>query len=205
MPKGEKVKLLWENPDYRNHMMEAHRGKSPNNALNNWRENGGESWNKGTNIQTNNALDIWRENGGTSWNKGKIGVMPEPWNKGKKLSEEHVKKLVIARKRVPIRNWKGGITPINNHIRGSLEYKLWSDSVLNRDGNRCKKCGYSFVSKLVAHHILNFSSHIELRFAIDNGITFCRDCHKEFHRIYKKRNNNMEQVKEFIELNGRKR
>lgn len=97
-------------------------------------------------------------------------------------------------------NWQGGITPINNTIRGSLEYKLWSDSVWNRDGNCCQKCGCNFVSKLVAHHILNFSKYIELRFAIDNGITFCRECHKEFHKKYGKKNNSREQVKEFINI-----
>ena len=83
-------------------------------------------------------------------------------------------------------------------IRGSLEYKLWQDSVLNRDNNTCQKCGYNFVSKLVAHHILNFSKWVELRFAIDNGITLCRNCHKEFHLKYKKTNNSREQVLEFI-------
>lgn len=98
------------------------------------------------------------------------------------------------------KNWKGGITPINNQIRGSLEYKLWSDSVWNRDGNCCQKCGEHRISKLVAHHILNFSSHIELRFAIDNGITFCRPCHKAFHQKYNVRNNTREQINEFLSV-----
>ena len=95
-------------------------------------------------------------------------------------------------------NWKGGITPINQKIRGSLEYKLWQDSVKNRDGNCCQKCGENRVSKIMAHHILNFSDYIELRFAIDNGITFCKPCHKEFHRRYTKRHNTREQVEEYI-------
>ncbi len=95
-------------------------------------------------------------------------------------------------------NWKGGVTPIHNKIRASFEYKLWQDSVLNRDGNKCKKCGENRTYKLVAHHILNFSSYVELRFAIDNGITFCKECHNLFHRIYKKRNNTREQVIEFL-------
>jgi hypothetical protein len=52
--------------------------------------------------------------------------------------------------------------------------------------------------KLVAHHILNFSSHLELRFSIDNGIVFCKNCHREFHKIYWTENNTLEQVLEFI-------
>ncbi len=95
--------------------------------------------------------------------------------------------------------WKGGISPINNQIRGSLEYKLWSDSVWNRDNNCCQKCGENRISKLVAHHILNFSKYIELRFAIDNGITFCRDCHKKFHNQYGRKNNTKEQLTEFLQ------
>jgi hypothetical protein len=94
--------------------------------------------------------------------------------------------------------WKGGITPINQAIRGSLEYKIWQDSVFNLGFNCCKKCGERRVKYLVAHHILNFSSYPELRFALDNGITFCKPCHKEFHKKYGYKNNNYEQVKEFL-------
>jgi len=94
--------------------------------------------------------------------------------------------------------WKGGITPINNKIRGSLEGKLWQDSVKNRDGNTCWKCGENRISKLTVHHILNFSSHPELRFAIDNGITLCKPCHKLFHKIYGYKNNSREQLIEFL-------
>ena len=95
-------------------------------------------------------------------------------------------------------NWQGGITPINQKIRGSLEYKLWEDSVKSIDNWRCQKCGELRISKLVAHHIFNFAKYIELRFALNNGITFCRDCHKEFHKKYGIKNNTREQVEEFI-------
>ena len=96
-------------------------------------------------------------------------------------------------------HWKGGITPINNMIRGSLEYKLWQDSIFAIDGYCCQKCKRFMVSyKLVAHHILNFSSYQKLRFAIDNGITLCKSCHKEFHKIYSKKNNTKEQLLKFI-------
>jgi len=96
-------------------------------------------------------------------------------------------------------NWQGGISPERNKIRRSLEYKLWQDSVFSRDGHICQKCGENRISKLVAHHIQNFSQHPELRFAIDNGITFCRKkCHKEFHRKYGKKNNTREQLEEFL-------
>jgi len=141
---------------------------------------------------------------------------------GTKLSEEHKNKISLSMKGVQPKNnvagwnrgkhfrgkdkhwnWKGGISTENETIRGSLEYKLWQDSVKNRDGNKCQKCGENRVSKTTAHHIKNFAEFPELRFAIDNGITFCRDCHKLFHVIYGFRNNNKKQVIEFIKTNER--
>lgn len=112
-----------------------------------------------------------------------------PWNKGKKCPQ-------TSGSNNP--NWKGGITPIHNQIRATVEYKLWERSVKERDGHCCQKCGESRASKIMAHHILNFSSHTELRTAIDNGVTFCRPCHTKFHKIYGKKNNNQEQVWDFV-------
>ncbi len=94
--------------------------------------------------------------------------------------------------------WKGGHTPELIKIRTSKEYKLWQDSVFNKDDNTCQRCGEGYTSKLVAHHVLNFAQYPELRLAIDNGITFCKVCHKEFHLRYKKKNNTGDQVQEFL-------
>src|SRR3990167_174288 len=146
------------------------------------------------------------------WNKGKIGSIPKwtperyelmkeimigntfakwhaPWNKAKPF---------LAIRGANNVNWDGGVSTENEKIRGSLEYKLWSDNVWNRDCNRCQKCGEDRLEKLVAHHILNFAQWPELRLAIDNGITFCRKCHNWFHRKYGKKNNTQKQVDEFI-------
>ena len=123
-------------------------------------------------------------------NLGNSGVKKGniPWNKGKKF-------LAITGEKSYL--WKGGITPIHNKIRNSIEYKLWIQSVFARDGYVCQKTGIKG-GKLTAHHILNFSSHPELRFAIDNGITLSIEAHKEFHRIYGKKNNTREQLEEFL-------
>jgi hypothetical protein len=119
-------------------------------------------------------------------------------NLGKKYSIETRIKKSIAQKGDKGSNWRGGITPVNNQIRSSLEYKLWEDGVKNRDNNRCVRCDDEAVKKLVAHHVLNFSSYVELRFAIDNGTTLCKSCHKKFHKIYTVKNNTREQLLEFI-------
>lgn len=76
------------------------------------------------------------------------------------------------------RNWKGGITPLNQIIRHSIEYKLWRIAVFERDKYTCRFCG-QIGGKLNADHIKPFSLFPELRFAIDNGRTLCIDCHRK--------------------------
>lgn len=97
--------------------------------------------------------------------------------------------------------WKGGVTPIHNAIRNSEENKIWIKSVLLKDGYKCVKCGSK--KKIIAHHIINFSDlYIDLNeilWDVNNGITFCEECHKNFHKIYGRTNNNKEQVEIFLE------
>ena len=84
-------------------------------------------------------------------------------------------------------NWQGGITTENNRIRTSIEYKLWREAVFKRDDYTCIWCFQKGVY-LEADHIKSFAHHPELRFAIDNGRTLCKDCH-ETTDTYKGRNN----------------
>ena len=92
--------------------------------------------------------------------------------------------------------WKGGITPENEKIRHTKEVNSWRISVFIRDNRICQRCKSK--EDIIAHHIRNFAEVIELRTSIYNGITFCRDCHKLFHKIYGYKNNNLEQVIKFI-------
>jgi hypothetical protein len=94
-------------------------------------------------------------------------------------------------------NYKGGITPENVKIRTSVEMILWRQSVFARDNWTCQKYGIKG-GKLHSHHIQNFSSHPELRFAIDNGITLSEKAHKEFHKKYGIKNNTREQLEDFM-------
>lgn len=95
-------------------------------------------------------------------------------------------------------NWKGGITPENKRIRNSVQFRLWREAVFARDNWACQRCKDIKGGNLNPHHIKNFAQFPELRFAIDNGITFCEKCHKEFHKKYSRKNNNQKQLKEFI-------
>jgi hypothetical protein len=84
-------------------------------------------------------------------------------------------------------NWKGGITTKNHLIRTSKEYKKWVKKVFERDNYTCQICKKTG-GKLNAHHIKFFSKYPELRFVIENGITYCEQCHRKWH-IEHKRNN----------------
>ena len=122
------------------------------------------------------------------------------WNKGTKgLQVSHRKGkhyLAITGSKNP--RWNGGITPINEKIRKSVEYRLWRESVYARDAWTCQKCKDNTGGNLNPHHILNFSEWIELRFAIDNGITLCTKCHNKFHKKYGVKKNTRSQLEEFL-------
>lgn len=137
------------------------------------------------------------------WNKGTKGLMSIPWNKNKPIQTNtgrtHFKKghhynkgikrsEEYKRKQSEIHkgkfsgekhwNWKGGITPKYHRIRRSLEYKLWRKSIFERDNYTCIWCGQKG-GNLEVDHIKPFAYFPELRFAIDNGRTLCRECHKK--------------------------
>lgn len=106
---------------------------------------------------------------------------------GKKHTKEYKKMMSDACKGINSGEksylWKGGITPINQAIRNSLEYRLWRTAVFERDNYTCIWCGVRSGNGktiyLEADHIKSFSEYPELRFAIDNGRTLCKECHRK--------------------------
>jgi len=157
---------------------------------------------------------------GHGWNRGKRGwsnggtfkkghEVPDKWRKfmahigntfrrGSHQTEETKEKCRIANLGKPAWNkGRGDKTPENKRIWRSIEMRLWRESVFSRDGWICQKCGVRG-GTLRGHHIQNFAKYPELRFAIDNGVTLCNECHREFHKIYGQRNNTKEQFNQFI-------
>ncbi len=105
------------------------------------------------------------------------------WRKGKKFPNEKKSEKwhkVMKERMTGAKNplWKGGITPINTAIRMSAEYKLWRIAVFTRDNFMCIWCGIKDRT-IQADHIKPFAYFPELRFAIDNGRTLCKECHKK--------------------------
>lgn len=137
-------------------------------------------WNKGKNIQINTGRTHFKKGNHysptTEFQKGGEGIKGERhWN------------------------WQGGKTPKNKLIRESVEFELWRQAVFARDEWTCKKCRFPG-RKLNSHHIKNFAQYPELRFAIDNGITLCKEHHQDFHKIYGKKDNNQEQINEYLTI-----
>lgn len=76
------------------------------------------------------------------------------------------------------------------------EYYIWTKEVYERDNYTCKSCSKRG-TRLNAHHLNGYNWFIEGRTSIDNGITLCKECHEDFHSIYGKGNNTIEQYREW--------
>jgi hypothetical protein len=111
------------------------------------------------------------------------------WDKGKKRPE-------MSGENHP--NWKGGITSENHKIRNSPEYAVWRLEVYKRDRYTCQKCQQKS-GILRAHHIESFNKNPAKRTQVDNGIAFCKSCHRDFHHIFGN-NNTRKQLESFLEL-----
>lgn len=78
-------------------------------------------------------------------------------------------------------NWQGGKTPVNQRERSSKKYAEWRKAVFERDGFTCQLCG-KVGGGLQAHHIQHWSTNVNERYQVQNGVTLCKKCHKELHK-----------------------
>lgn len=79
------------------------------------------------------------------------------------------------------------------------EYYDFMKSVFKRDNYTCDICGFysKWGNGLNAHHLNSYDWDKENRTNVDNGITLCKKCHLDFHRIYGFGNNTKEQYIEY--------
>lgn len=61
------------------------------------------------------------------------------------------------------------------------EYRRWRKQVLIRDNHKCVRC--SSEKQLHAHHKIEWSKNINLRYVVSNGETLCRECHEQHHKF----------------------
>lgn len=88
--------------------------------------------------------------------------------------------------------WRGGLTPLNNLIRGMGEMNRWKRLIFQRDEYTCQECG-KIGGNLEAHHIKPFyeiikeynikttedARNCKILWDLDNGICLCQECHYE--------------------------
>lgn len=79
--------------------------------------------------------------------------------------------------------WSGG-SPLRMIDMGRSEYRQWRLSVFKRDNFTCQICG-KHGGDINAHHINPWKTHLELRYSLENGVTYCRRCHIDKHRSIK--------------------
>ena len=141
-------------------------------------------WLKKPEIQTNEMIRMYEEGLSSSQIAKKFGI-------AKSSVSRRLKKVGIK-----LRNssdydeekrywlWKGEnyIDPITRK-RNQLKHRKWSKSVKDRDNNQCQGCGDKH-KRLHAHHIISLKECINtyLEFDVENGVTFCPQCHKDIHK-----------------------
>jgi len=105
------------------------------------------------------------------------------WNKGLRKKDHPSISKMGFQKGEDNPMWKGGDS---DRERRNSEYRHWRLEVFKRDKFICQKCGYyngcgEKRRDLNAHHIVPWIESIELRYEVDNGITFCVPCHIKEH------------------------
>jgi len=132
--------------------------------------------------------------GMTPWNKGKKMSLEtkekvRQANLGKKQSLETRQKRASKLKGELNHNYIDGRTKLGSRHTQDLDLKLWRTAVFTRDDYTCQGCGVRG-GYLEAHHIKSWKNYPELRYAIDNGQTLCKPCHKLTDNYAGRKSNN---------------
>ena len=85
----------------------------------------------------------------------------------------------------------------HNDICRTPEYAITKLNVHERDKYTCVSCGKKIYDPAF-HHLYSVNTHKELACKIDNGVTLCKKCHRNFHNIYGYGNNTPAQFIDFI-------
>lgn len=147
------------------------------------------------------------------WNKGKKEVRNAvlnkmsvsrsgqiPVNKGKKMSFEQKVKLSCNARGINLSDFDELKTPTSRIERNRFAELGLHIQRFELDQYTCQACGISKTS-LNAHHKNSWKYFEDQRFSVENLISLCTHCHKEFHSIYgngKTTPNTEEQMNSFL-------
>lgn len=81
-----------------------------------------------------------------------------------------------------------------------MERKLqvWRTRIYKRDNYTCQVCFMHGVY-IQAHHLNSWDSNKKERYNLANGISLCRECHKDFHQEYGMGQNTLDEFNEWRE------
>ena len=104
--------------------------------------------------------------------------------KGKTYAQLHGPEKALERRHAHSatmrRKWEG--KPRAYRFRNDPRYRDWRTAVFQRDDFTCSICGSrgGLKFRLEAHHVKRWSTHVDLRYEVSNGVTVCKGaCHKE--------------------------
>jgi len=80
----------------------------------------------------------------------------------------------------------------NRYVSSKENVRLWRKQVYEKNDYTCQTCGV-VGGDLNAHHLNGWHWFEEGRFDIENGVTLCVGCHKQFHFKYGNKNNTKKQ------------
>jgi hypothetical protein len=90
------------------------------------------------------------------------------------------------------------------HRRCIKDYSQFLNATYKRDSYRCQICGDTRGGNLNAHHINGYNWCKEGRTDVNNAVTLCEPCHKQFHDRYGYGHNTALQWSDFIAEQGGK-
>lgn len=86
---------------------------------------------------------------------------------GKKLTDEHIKKIKLGLSNEKCYAWKGGISA-----------DWWRKRVLEKFNFTCQICGLIDKEVVEADHIKTKAEYPELKNDLNNGVALCANCHR---------------------------
>jgi hypothetical protein len=153
---------------------------------NHWSKHGGRAGLKGKNL--------------TDEQKNNVSEAIKKWNHNRTPEDRSLsaKKAACTKRNIELDDFTYKTDELCR-LRGTLEYKVFEQNVIERD-IKCQypSCSCNKRSKLVVHHLNGFNWDVDGRFDPDNGILLCKRHHKEFHDLFGRGDNTVEQYDNWL-------